>query len=531
VEGVGGIWGASGTYAGYRDKVFRVSLWILEDGICIFDQSIFPMKKAILLYTLLLPCLFLYGQFQFDAAFDSGRLDSAYVSGNSWTLSPPINIHCRISGVKDSIPAFRIFDQEGYRLRYDHRMVYRYEGETEWHYFDNGDKTGSVAYYYFSNNSPFIKDTVYLAYWFPWSFAENENFLLGIASHPFVQNFGVRGNSVQGRPLYGFAVTDPGFPSANKMQVVITGKQHPTEFIHSRHINGIIDYLLNGTDSIALALRQHYIFHFYPMLNPDGVFNGLETNMTGSGLNRDWVAGTSASGLSVEIDAIRPAIWNDTGGHADFAIDFHSNPGHRGQYYWWGLKDGPTPDTVARASELIGHIAWHDAADHGGLSLTQDSIWGNTYGGTALTAGNWFNGTLKAIGFTFESGSVPPQSLQRLEEVGVSICKGFYEMIPASSTGSFPDPKGGSGFILFPNPASENVGIRFVTDRPQSFRIKLIDNRGRKVLESETGLLSAGFQEIELDLKDGLGQVLRPGLYAVLMDGERGRIFRKLVVR
>ena len=86
----------------------------------------------------------LFSQISFDSNFDNGRVDSAYHGGDAYVLAPISNLHVRLSGVKDSLPVFKIYDIEGYRLRDYHRMVYRYEGDSLWRFFDMGSKVGSM---------------------------------------------------------------------------------------------------------------------------------------------------------------------------------------------------------------------------------------------------------------------------------------------------------------------------------------------------------------------------------------------------
>lgn len=387
------------------------------------------MRFLILPFYLLLSH-FCLAQLQFDDQFDNGRVDSSYFAGDAHVLAPITNLHVRVTGLKDSTPIFKMYDFEGYRLRTYHRMVYRYAQDSVWHFFDQGIKSGSVNYYYFQNNTAFLHDTVFIAYWYPWTWQNQQEFIQRIdGSSPYLRNLSAKGHSIENRPLWGYEITDTSFTDCYKQKVVFTARQHPTENINGYFVRGLTKYLLYAQDSTAAYLRKHYRFFIYPMLNPDGVFHGIGQNLLGQGLNRDWNPGLNPGGCP-EIDSIRPYIWAETGGHVDYAIDIHSNPGSNIRYYWWGITSasGLAADSVARALAYVQSVARQDAI--GGQGLFQNQIQGNGINGS-FTAGNWFFNTMGAHAFTFEPTSEPismtsdqiPAS--RMEMAGAALAKGF----------------------------------------------------------------------------------------------------------
>ncbi len=78
----------------------------------------------------LIKCLFFLGilsglqgqSLQFDASFENGRLDTAYLSANAYRLWPITNLHARVSGLQGQQPLFAIYDSLGYQLRSYHHM-------------------------------------------------------------------------------------------------------------------------------------------------------------------------------------------------------------------------------------------------------------------------------------------------------------------------------------------------------------------------------------------------------------------------
>lgn len=59
-----------------------------------------------------------------------------------------------------------------------------------------------------------------------------------------------------------------------KPVIVLTGRVHPGETPGSWVMQGIIELLLSKIE-VAYRLRSMYIFKIVPMLNPDGVINGM----------------------------------------------------------------------------------------------------------------------------------------------------------------------------------------------------------------------------------------------------------------
>jgi hypothetical protein len=328
----------------------------------------------------------------------------------------------------DSTPVFQIFDVEGYRLRYDQRMVYRQSNDSLWSFFDQGDKLGSTSYYHFNNDSAFTSDSVYIAYWFPWSYADQVDYIGDIAgSSPHLRNPRVAGLSQQGRNIYAYEITDTNWTDCNKKDIVWTGRQHSTEFIQSFVTKGLTDYLLYSNDPLADSVRKYFRFHFYPMMNPDGVYNGGGT-ANGSDPNRNWNPG-GQPGVCTETNVVMTDLLTHLGGPVAISFDIHSNPGHRGEWYWWGQVSGPNPTHTGFSAMVVDAIAAQDSADHGGSGIFEDHICCNSFGGIALTAGNWFYNEFGANSFTLEPSSVPGESIARLESAGASIARGLAAII------------------------------------------------------------------------------------------------------
>ena len=376
--------------------------------------------------------LFCSGQITFNSSFENGRLDSAYVDSGSYTLAPITNLHFRVFNALGQTPSFQIYDSLGYQLRPYHHMVYRYEGDSAWHFFDTAFKATSYNYYHFQNLTAFTQDTVYIAYWHPYTYTDLQLYLAKISRHAFLQHVGVKGHSYQGRHLYGYQITDTNYAECYKSNVVITGRQHPIENIHGYFLEGFTNYLLNSADSTATYLRRNYHFFIYPMLNPDGVFNGSGQNALGQGLNREW-EDSLISGGTPEIDTIRHVIWAETNQKVNWSIDFHANAGSNIPYYWCGYTaSSPVAQWRQNAAlDFVQTVSSADTSSPNGTTSFQNHIQGNGVN-NSLTAANWFRRSFGAIAFTFEPTSEPmgptgdnAYSIHQFKAAGASIARGF----------------------------------------------------------------------------------------------------------
>lgn len=105
----------------------------------------------------------------------------------------------------------------------------------------------------------------------PYTYTQSERFVDSLREHPLVRVEKL-GESKEGRNLWLLRITDDS-PRAKK-PVLIHTRLHAYESASSYVMEGMVGWLLSGEPYAAAAVRE-YAFHINPMMNPDGVFNGL----------------------------------------------------------------------------------------------------------------------------------------------------------------------------------------------------------------------------------------------------------------
>lgn len=76
-----------------------------------------------------------------------------------------------------------------------------------------------------------------------------------------------------------------------KPVVYVGARVHPGETASSYMVHGLLAFLLQPRNPYARALRNRFVFHVVPMINPDGVARGhFRTDVYGANLNRLYAA-------------------------------------------------------------------------------------------------------------------------------------------------------------------------------------------------------------------------------------------------
>jgi len=160
-------------------------------------------------------------------------------------------------------------------------------------------------------------DSVYFAYFSPYSYERHQDLLHSAQLHPDCQ-LQVLGQTIDGRDLSLLKIGEAG---EGKPVIWLTARQHPGETMAEWFIEGFIDRLLDEDDGVARTLLNQAVFYIVPNMNPDGSVRGhLRTNAVGTNLNREWLEPSMES--SPEVYLVRQLML-ETG--VDMFLDVHGD--------------------------------------------------------------------------------------------------------------------------------------------------------------------------------------------------------------
>ena len=167
-------------------------------------------------------------------------------------------------------------------------------------------------------------DCVYFAYFEPYSYEQHLDMLGSAAASPHV-TLERLGSTLQGRDMTMLRITQRGSttPDTQKKRVWLIARQHPGETMAEWFVEGFLERLLDGDDSVSRALLERCVFYVVPHMNPDGaVLGNLRTNAAGANLNREWLEPTVER--SPEVFWVRQKMMQ-TG--VDLCLDAHGDEG------------------------------------------------------------------------------------------------------------------------------------------------------------------------------------------------------------
>ena len=157
-------------------------------------------------------------------------------------------------------------------------------------------------------------DSVWVAYFAPYSMERHHDLIATYASLPFVE-YGSLGQSLDGQDLDCLTIGE------GDLNVWLYARQHPGESMAEWWMEGALEKLTDMDDPVARVLRDECTFCVVPNMNPDGSRRGhLRTNAAGVNLNREWHAPSPEK--SPEVLCVRNAM--DESG-VDFAMDVHGD--------------------------------------------------------------------------------------------------------------------------------------------------------------------------------------------------------------
>lgn len=135
------------------------------------------------------------------------------------------------------------------------------------------------------------QDSVYYAYFEPYSWQRHLALLGRVGQHPLVRVEDL-GSTVDGRDMNLVRVRDEAAVASGAplKKIWMIARQHPGETMAEWFVEGFLDALLDRANPVARKLLQKAEFYIVPNMNPDGSVRGnLRTNAAGANLNREWM--------------------------------------------------------------------------------------------------------------------------------------------------------------------------------------------------------------------------------------------------
>jgi murein tripeptide amidase MpaA len=159
--------------------------------------------------------------------------------------------------------------------------------------------------------------SMYFAYFAPYTYDRHQD-LLHQAQVNFNCQLETLGSTLDNNDM---SLLTIGEPADDMKKVWVIARQHPGETMAEWFIEGLLQRLLDETDTVGRALLDKAVFYVVPNMNPDGGIRGhLRTNAAGVNLNREWQ--TPSMENSPEVFLVRERML-ETG--IDMFLDIHGD--------------------------------------------------------------------------------------------------------------------------------------------------------------------------------------------------------------
>lgn len=134
-------------------------------------------------------------------------------------------------------------------------------------------------------------ESMYFAYFAPYSYDRHQD-LLHLAQSHYNCRLETLGHTLDNRDVSLLVIGDEhaaDSEEAPKKKIWVIARQHPGETMAEWFVEGLIQRLLDETDTVGRALLNKAVFYVVPNMNPDGSARGhLRLNAIGVNLNREW---------------------------------------------------------------------------------------------------------------------------------------------------------------------------------------------------------------------------------------------------
>jgi hypothetical protein len=225
---------------------------------------------------------------------------------------------------------------------------------------ENWDRITDVSYdsashtFFFSET--FSQEPVWIAYAHPYPWSRLEQLTGEIQDQPFVTIENIA-KTAERRDIRLLTITDPHTEAETKKTVLIMALQHAGEDAGGFLVEGLINYLISE-DPGAQEAREKFIFHIIPMMNPDGMVNGITRyNTAMEDLNNIWLNDEKAQ---PEVTGVKNWVenWYGQGNTIDLFIDVHNHSQFH-TYHAFIFQDHSLDSLVTEMNDHWPIRIWH----------------------------------------------------------------------------------------------------------------------------------------------------------------------------
>lgn len=329
--------------------------------------------------------------------------------------------------------------------------VYSYD-QNEWLRFSE-DEVNQNSDNELIISKQFNATTVWLARFYPYTFTDLENYIETINTNPNI-DIQIPGYSQNGKPIYAFRISDFSKPVTNKKRVLLHARTHPAETCPSFLLEGMIDFLLSGSQE-SQDILSNIEFYIFPMQNVDGVIAGnYRTTPLSENLEVMWYYNTDnpitlTDEAPTEVQIIHQYakdLMNDGGPAISIALNLHasnSEPDTRTFFYpHFGTEaQGYTSEQSSLWAQQISFI--NIFATHFGTNMIEPTT---SEGGSSFASKTypeswwWVNYQNQVMAMTMEmtygrSGYSPYWiTPENLRDEGVALALGIRDYFNPSFT-------------------------------------------------------------------------------------------------
>lgn len=184
-------------------------------------------------------------------------------------------------------------------------------------------------------------DSIYYAYFVPYSYERYQNFISVSQLSRYCQ-IETLCHTIDDHELNLMII---GQPSPEKRRCWVVARQHPGETMGTWFCEGLVHRLLDASDNLTMSLLSKTVFYIIPVMNPDGCINGnIRANGAGVDLNRQW--NSADKNTSPEVYCVRKKM-EEIG--VDFFLDVH---GDENLPFVYTIDRSSSPSRSARIEKL-----------------------------------------------------------------------------------------------------------------------------------------------------------------------------------